>query len=398
MKKLSVFRQELNDELENILSYWIMNVTDGENGGFKGRINENNSTVQEAPKGSVLNARILWTFSAAYNFNGKLIYLDNAHRAYHYISKYFIDKKYGGVYWSVDSKGAPFETKKQAYAIAFTLYGLTEYYKCTKNEQVKELAIQLFTVLIDHFYEPIYGGYYEAFSKNWGSIEDIRLSERDLAEKKTMNTHLHILESYTNLYHIWPNEELYMHLVLLIDIFLEKIIDSKNGHLRLFFDEYWNEKSSIISFGHDIEASWLLMEAAEITGRIDLINKVKFVSQRLAENALQALDNDFGMWYEKNKTTGHWIKQKHWWVQAEAMVGFVNAWQMSVQENFLNLAINNWQFVKEKIKDKQHGEWLWAVDENNVKLAAQDKVGFWKCPYHNSRACIEILNRIRAIK
>ncbi len=391
---IHAFRLELNDELESILHYWIKNTIDWEYGGFKGRIDEENSSDIYAPKGSVLNARILWTFAAAYNFKKDSVYLDTATRAYHYISKFFIDEEFGGVYWSVDNYGTPFVTKKQAYAIAFTLYGLTEYYKCTKDVTVKEEAIRMFHILINKFYDAVYGGYFEAFSKNWEPIENIRLSEKDMPEKKTMNTHLHILEAYTNLYRIWPNGELYTQIVLLVNTFLEKIIDQKNGHLGLFFDEQWNEKSSLISFGHDIETSWLLLEAARVTKENDLISRVEGASLKLVEGVVEALDDDFGMWYEKNTGTNHWIKQKHWWVQAEAMIGFVNGWQMSQREEFLNLAMNNWNFIKKKIKDNKYGEWLWGVNDNGVKLAEQDKVGIWKCPYHNSRACIEILTRL----
>ena len=393
--KIDIFRDELTAELSNILQYWANNSVDNINGGFLGRIDENNLPDLLAPKAAVLNARILWTFSAAINFNANPVYPALCQRAYVFIKNNFFDEEYGAVYWSVDYRGTPLETKKQAYAIAFTIYALAEYYKCSKDEHVKKMAISLFEKLEKHFYDPEYGGYFEAFSRSWNSVDDLRLSDKDQNEKKTMNTHLHILEAYTNLYRIWPNELLLSQIRSLLKIFSDKIIDTETGHLGLFFDEQWNLKSNVISFGHDIEASWLLQEAAELIKNEDLNNEIRTQCEKLSVNALQALDAYGGMWYEKNEKDSVWVKEKHWWVQAEAMAGFVNAWQQTGEEKFINKALEIWQFIKQHIKDNQYGEWIWGVDENNLPLPLQDKTGMWKCPYHNSRACIEIINRLQ---
>src|ERR1035437_2229148 len=235
------FKLEMQEELENILRYWIEYSQDS-NGGFEGRIDNENKVYPEAPKGSVLNARILWTYSAAFNATGNDEYLEIADKAYHYISKYFIDKEYDGVYWSVNYKGEPLDTKKQVYAIAFVVYALCEYYTSTKNEEAKTTAIRLYHLIEKYSCDKLTGGYFEAFSRNWSVLEDLRLSAKDANEKKTMNTHLHILEAYTNLYRIWPSKELAHQLRELINIFLHHIINADTGHLDLFFDENWNVK------------------------------------------------------------------------------------------------------------------------------------------------------------
>lgn len=391
------FKLEMQEELDNILRYWI-DYTQDSHGGFEGRIDNENTVYTEAPKGSVLNARILWTYSAAYNATGNDEYLKIADKAYHYISEFFIDKEFDGVYWSVDYKGEPLDNKKQVYAIAFVLYAFCEYYKSANNEETKTTAIRFYHLIEKHSYDKLIGGYFEAFSRNWTALEDLRLSAKDANEKKTMNTHLHILEAYTNLYRIWPSQELAYQLRELVNIFLRHIINPVTAHLDLFFDDNWNVKGDTISYGHDIEASWLLLEAAETLMDEELITMCKSVSVKMTNAVVEGLDSDGGLWYEYEPSDNHLVKQKHWWPQAEAMVGFVNAWQVSQNDKFLKYAFQNWYFVKKYILNKQDGEWFWGINEDHSVMKGEDKVGIWKCPYHNSRACLEIIKRLETKK
>lgn len=393
--KLSNLKSELNRELSRILSYWAAYAPDKENDGFWGKIDNNNNITPDAPKGSVLNARILWTFSAAYNHKPDPLFMAMAERAYRYIEYSFTDDEEGGVYWSVDYEGEPLDTKKQVYAIAFTIYALSEFYIASGIEEVKERAVDLFYLLVSKAYDPVKTGYFEAFTKDWKPIKDLRLSEKDQNEKKTMNTHLHVLEGYTNLYRIWPDEALREHISILLNNFFDHFINHQTHHLALFFDEHWHSKSALISYGHDIEATWLLPEAAEVIDDKEMISAIKKISIDMAEATIVGLDIDGGLWYEYEPTNNHMVKEKHWWVQAEAMVGFFNTWQISGDDKYLDLAIKNWEFVKSKILDKPNGEWFWGIDENGQVMRGEDKVGLWKCPYHNSRACMEIIKRIK---
>lgn len=395
--QLALFSTELTGELKNILNYWLNHTVDDVNGGFWGKINNDNQVTPGAPKGSVLNARILWSFSAAYNQNPDEAYLQAAKRAYDYIKAHFVDDEFGGVYWSVDYKGNMPDTKKQVYANAFTIYALSEYYIASKSERVKQKAIGLYHLLIDKSYDGDKTGYLEAFTRDWQPLGDLRLSAKDANEKKTMNTHLHVLEAYTNLYRIWPDDGLKRQIETLISNFLEHFIDAETGHLVLFFDEDWNRRSETISYGHDIEATWLLLEAAEVIGNQEMITKVSSICIAIAEATVQGLDVDGGLWYEYEPANDHLIKEKHWWVQAEAMVGFYNAWQVSGNDKYFNLVLKNWAFIKDKILDKQNGEWFWGIKADGSTMPGEDKAGFWKCPYHNSRACIEIIRRIGPI-
>ncbi|HVW98545.1 MAG TPA: AGE family epimerase/isomerase [Mucilaginibacter sp.] len=391
---LAVFKKELQDELQNILRYWSDITPDNENGGFYGKIDNGNRVTAGAPKGAVLNARILWSFSAAFNHAPQHLYRAMADRAYQYLTDHFADNEYGGVYWQLDYAGKPLDTKKQVYAIAFTIYALGEYYRATKIEAVKQQAISLFNLLEEKAYDPVHTGYFEAFTKDWKPIDDLRLSAKDENEKKTMNTHLHVLEAYTSLYGIWPDEKPAQQIRLLLANFSDHFIEEKSGHLRLFFDENWNSKSGLISYGHDIEASWLLLEAARAIGDETLIAQVENIAIPVAEATIQALDTDGGLFYEYDADSDRLIDEKHWWVQAEAMVGFFNAWEVSGDRRYLDIALRNWEFIKEKILDKENGEWFWGIGADGKVMQHEDKAGFWKCPYHNSRACLEIIKRI----
>lgn len=386
------YRREAAAELEAILAYWMKYTVDKENGGFYGQIDENEQVHAEAPKGSVLNSRILWAFSAAYNATGKKEYLQMADRAFAYITAHFIDREYGGVYWSVDYKGDPLSDRKQIYGLSFCIYGLSEYYKATASKEALELAIALFHEIEKHSYDQEKKGYFEAFARNWQPLADLRLSEKDANEEKTMNTHLHVIEAYGCLYQVWPDAFLKQQIAHLLEVFNAHIIDPQTGHLVLFFTADWERRSGILSYGHDIEAAWLLQEAAEIIGDNKWITLMKAQSVKIANAAMAGLDADGGLWYEYEN--GHLVQQKHSWPQAEAMVGFLNAWQVTGDEAWFKHSCNSWQFTRQYMKDKVNGEWFWGVTENHTPMPGQDKAGFWKCPYHNSRAMLEIIRRL----
>jgi cellobiose epimerase len=386
------YRLEVQDELDNILSYWMRHTLDEAHGGFVGRIDHAGRVYPEAPKGSVLNSRILWSFSAAYAQTGREQYLLMARCAFEYFTEYFIDKEHGGVYWTVDYLGRPLETRKQVYAQAFAIYALADFYGCSKDERVRDIAIEIYRALVKHAYDKEHGGYVEALARDWSQTGELRLSPKDMNVQKSMNTHLHVLEGFACLYRAWADEELKHQMKLLIEIFLGHIIDKDSGHLQLFFSREWQPVSEIISYGHDVEAAWLVQEAAELVDDEGLLEQVKKVSVQMADAAARGLDEDGGLWYEHHKEL---VKEKHWWPQAEAMVGFFNAYQLTGDDTYLERSLNAWKFIKDCILDNRGGEWYWGVHADYSVMDGEDKVGLWKCPYHNSRACMEIMKRIK---
>jgi len=394
-ESLADFRKELETELkENILSWWMRYTPDKEHGGFHGHITHKNEVVQGAGKGAVMNARILWTFAAAYRAYPDPDYLALADRAYRYILDHFLDREFGGVYWEVDAQGEVLSSRKQIYALAFTIYALSEYHMASGNKEALECAKALFHDIEKHAFARKARGYTEALTRQWEALEDLRLSEKDDNEAFTMNTHLHILEAYANLYRLWKDPSLEAALEHLIRLFLEIFVDPESMQLRLFFDEQWNSKSTLVSFGHDIECSWLLPEAAEILGKEEWVKESAKLAVMMARKNFEGLDEDGGLFYEYFPETKELDTDKHWWPQAEAMVGYFHAYQVSGDPEFLVRSKESWTFIHNYICDWIDEEWFWSVDKEGNPQTEKEKAGFWKCPYHNGRACLELIRRI----
>ena len=353
--------------------------------------------MPEAEKGAILNARILWTFSAAYRLFCKAEYLETATRAVREIIDRFYDKEFGGVYWSIDATGHPSDMKKQIYAIGFAIYGLSEYHRATGNREALEYAVRLFRDIESHSFDNDKNGYCEALTRDWKEIADMRLSVKDANERKTMNTHLHILESYTNLFRVWKDGALKRRLYNLIRLFTDKILDRNSGHLQLFFDDDWQSKYNIVSYGHDIEASWLLHEAALVLDDKPLLAEIEPFVVDIAEAATEGFLGDGGMIYELHKDTGAVDADRHWWVQAEAIVGYINLYLHLSDKKSLSRAVQCWEFVKKHLIDYKNGEWRWSLRADGSVNFDDDKAGFWKCPYHNGRMCMELTERLADI-
>ena len=431
MEIIETMKKEMQDVLEqNILHFWQTKMVDRENGGFYGRIDGHEVLHPEAEKGAILNARILWTFSAAYRVLGKKEYLETATYAKDYFLEHFIDKEYGGVYWSLDYKGQPLNTRKQFYAIGFALYGLSEYVRATGDREALDYAIALFDCIEEHAFDPEFNGYIEAQTRDWQAIADMRLSELDANFPKSQNTHLHIIEPYANLLRALreslecrteslefataldtsapgtavANSTLYtLHSTLsrvesalrnIIGIFTDKILNPETHHLDLFFEMDWTRGAGHLeSYGHDIECSWLMHEAALVLGDPEVLKRVEPIVREVAEASAKGLRPDGSMIHEANLTTGHVDDDLHWWVQAENVVGWYNIYQHFGDEQALERAVHCWEYIKQYLIDYEHGEWHWSRHPDGSLNTVDDKAGFWKCPYHNGRMCLEIIER-----
>ena len=391
-------RKKVETELRsNILSFWLKYAIDDEFGGFRGQISNDLTIDPRADKGLILNARILWTFSKAFSVYRNPVYLAAARRAYEYLVRYFWDQQFGGVYWMVDFEGQPTDTKKRIYGQAFTVYALAEYYHATGDAEILARALRLVENIEAAGHDARHGGYLETYERDWTLAVDQRLSDVDMDEKKSMNTHLHLMEGYAALLRFHEDSTVRLRLRELIEVFLNHIVDPITHHFILFFDEQWWPKSEKISFGHDIEGSWLLCEAAEVLGDHDILKRVRAIAVKMAQAVFeQGLGADGGLLYEADPT-GIIDTDKHWWPQAEAVVGFFNAYQLSGLQHFLNAAEKSWAFIDKCIVDHKHGEWFWLVSQSGVPCAGHYKVDPWKCPYHNSRACFEVMERVDAL-
>ena len=389
-------RKELVDD---ILPFWMRHAPDRENGGFYGKIDCDLKVDAFAPRAAVINARLLWTYAAACRLLGDP-YREMAERSYGYIVEKFWDREYGGIYWMLDYKGNPISDRKQIYAQAFGVYAMAEYFRATGDAESLERAQQLFRFIEEKSYEPLHKGYLEACSRDWGALQDLRLSEKDLNCPKSMSTHLHLLEAYTNLLRAWRDPGLLARQKELLEVTMDHIVDNATGHFRMFFDNQWNSLTDHVSYGHDIEGSWLMVEAAEVVGDAALLGRARTLALKMAGAVYeQGLDKDGSLFYEADAQGNLIDPNKHWWAQAEAVVGFYNAWQLSGDERFLNAAYRAWEYIEEKIVDREHGEWLAKLKPDGTPFTEQEDsdaclVGPWKCPYHNSRVCYEMMERL----
>jgi len=394
-EELRAWRSDIETELrDNILFFWMREAIDERHGGFIGEISSDGKRRPDAPKGLVLNARILWTFSCAYRTYRDERYLATARRAYEALRNDFRDSEHGGLFWTIEPDGGPAEVKKQVYGQAFAVYGLAEYVRATGEGEALVWAKELYALLEKQAYEPVHGGYYEALSRDWKPIEDMSLGDKDENVPKSMNTHLHMLEAYTNLYWVWRSEELRLKLAELLLVHLEKIVAPGEGHFRLFFGEDWRSTSGRVSYGHDIEGSWLLLEAAEALGDAELLRRTEPVAMRMARATLEeGTDSDGGIRNETEED-GSPSDSKDWWPQAEAVIGYLSAYRLTGELRFLDASRGSWDFIVRYIRDDARGEWHWGVDGRGLPRSRRPKVSAWKCPYHNGRACFEAMERI----
>ncbi len=386
------FLREISDTLrDNILSFWLREMKDP-TGGFYPQITSDGTLVEDAPRGIILNARIIWAFSAAYGKTGNKEYLLAATHAKDYFLSHFQDNRFGGVYWSVDKNGKRCDAKKQLYAQAFAIYGLSEYYRINPDDQALKMAVNLYKIVQKHFADKVSGGYIEALSRDFSPLEDMSLSEHDINARKTMNSHLHLLEAYANLYKVYPKEDLKENIEALLDIILGKVMDPVTGHLNLYFDDDWTVAGSGFSYGHDIETSWLALEAAFILHDADIINKVKPLCLRLATAGLEGMQEDGSMIYEV-RSDGSVDTSRQWWVEAEALVGNLWLWKYHNDAGAFDRALALWEYIKKNLIDRKRGEWFWSCEQDGSHSDG-DKAGFWKCPYHNSRMCLQVLEQL----
>ncbi len=393
-KILQQLKKEVSSNLTgNLLSYWSAKMVDNKNGGFYGRIDANDKVYPEDEKGGILNARILWTYSSAYRVYKDTSYLRLATRAKDYLMAHFIDKQYGGAYRSLNAKGEPSDTRKQTYTLSFFIYGLAEYSRATGDKDALKAARSIFDLLEKYALDKEQNGYFEVFTRDWKRSHDRLIGESTDNDEKTMNTHLHLMEAYTNLYRIWPDPVMKDRLKNLVNIFLDHIIDQNTSHLVCFMDRKWARTSRVDSYGHDIESSWLIYEAGSLLKDASLQARISKVSIKIVEAASDGLQPDGSLIYEKDLASGHVGTERSWWTQSEAIVGYLNAFEISGDQKYLNRSVRCWDYTKQHLVDNKNGGWYSSVSENGV-TGRGDKAGFWVCPYHNGRMCMEVTERV----
>lgn len=379
-------RRELTDR---IIPFW-KRLRDDEHGGYYGYMDFDLKVDKEYEKGCILNSRILWFFANAYmTLKDKSLLAEAAH-AYSFMRDCCEDKEYGGVFWSVTYDGLPLDTTKHIYNQAFAIYALSSYYAASNDSSALEFAMSLFekieTIGTDSY------GYLESFNRKWELEDNDKLSENGLLADKTMNTLLHVLEAYTELYRVNKDEKVRSALVKILDAFRNQVYNEKTNRLEVFFDEKMNTISDLYSYGHDIEASWLLDRAATVLSDDKIKADTNAYTNKLVAEVYNEALADGAMNNECFK--GVVDTTRVWWVQAEAMVGFCNCYEKTGEEKYKDITEQLWDYIKNYIIDKREGsEWFWDLDKDNNPVSRKPIVEPWKCPYHNGRMCMEIIRR-----
>lgn len=381
-------RKELT---ERILPFWNR-LRDDENGGFYGFMDNGLNVDKTADKGVILTSRILWFYSSCYRTLGDEYLLDNARHAYEFLKK-CVDTVNGGVWWMMTYDGKPSDTMKHTYNQAFAIYALSAYYLASRDKTALDLALELFHTVEDKCRDDV--AYLEAMSEDWKVVPNDALSENGLMADKTMNTVLHLIEAYTVLLEACENGEsahIEERLMFLLQITEDKIFNGSQNRLRVFFDREFNEIGDIHSYGHDIEASWLIDRACEVIGERRFMAKWRFIDLRIAENIYSiAFENGA---VNNERENDKIDKKRVWWVQAESVVGFVNAFQQGGDKKFLDAADKVFEWIETRQTDKrENSEWWGEVDFDGKPMQTVNMVNPWKCPYHNGRMCIEVINR-----
>lgn len=381
----------------NILPFWITHAVNRPADTFHGALSNALKIDPAAERGALLSSRILWTYARAFRQYGDAAYLAMAELAHDDLMARYHDAQHEGFSWSIDAAGRVLRDRKQVYGQAFAIYALSEYHAATGARGPLDRAIAVFRRLETHARERRFGGYREAFARDWSPIADMRLSDADQNDPKSQNTMLHMMEAYTRLLNVWPDAGLRAALHDLVEVMLTRILDPQMSHLGLFFTDDWQPTSNRISYGHDIEAAWLLTRAAAALDDAALTTRVRAAALRIADVTLAEGTDTDGAIFNMGDPTGIIDDTREWWPQAEAVVGFIDAWQLSGENKYLAAAAHTWDFIERNLVDRKHGEWFRGVTKSGAVIETFEKVGFWKCPYHNGRMGLEIAARLRAV-
>lgn len=383
--------EEIKEHLqEKLIPFWEK-MKDDEHDGYYGWMNYDLHIDKKAVKGCILNSRIMWFFSNASLTLGEADLLDYAKHGFTFMKNYCVDRKYGGLYWSIGFDGEPADTTKYTYNQAFAIYALASYYDASGDKTALEMALNLFHTIEEKCTDEY--GYKEAFARDFEEIDNDKLSENGVIAEKTMNTLLHVFEAYTELYRVSQSAVVKKRLIWIMNIFADKVYNPHLHRQEVFFDREWNSILDLHSYGHDIETAWLLDCGLDVLKEKELERRIRPIISDLTEQIYKIAYDGHSLANECEK--GIVDTKRIWWVQAEGVVGFLNGYQHDKSKTeYLKAAENMWKYITENIVDERpKGEWFWAVDKDGNPIEELPVVEPWKCPYHNGRMCFEAIRR-----
>lgn len=377
---------------DHIIPFW-RGLRDDTNGGYIGRVDFDLTRRPEADRGCILNSRILWFFSEAFRALGDPALLDEARHAFAMLRR-MTDDQNGGVYWALRPDGAVADGVKHTYNQAFAIYALAAYHRACGDREALERARTLFDVVETRCRDE--DGYLEAFTADWRPAGNDKLSENGVAAGRTMNTLLHVMEGYTGLYEACGDPRVRDRLYFILDVLEKRIWNPEKRRQEVFFDMDYRSLIDLHSFGHDIETSWLADHTLDVLGDAALTARVRPMLLAMADHTWQAALTDRGFANECDR--GAVDQRRVWWVQAEALLGFLNAWERTGEARYRDAVASQWRFIRDVLIDPRPGsEWYWYVTPDGTP-AREPIVEPWKCPYHNGRMALEVLRRAPEIE
>ena len=378
---------------EDIIPFW-KSLRDDENGGYTGFVGYDLKADRKAVRGCILNSRITWFFANAYTLLKDSSLLEEAAHGFAFLRDVCWDRTHGGVYWSVGHDGTPAETLKHTYNQAFSIYALSSYYEASGDREALDLAYRLYDIIEGRMRDG--SGYREAFDEAFNEIGNDKLSENGVMASRTMNTLLHVFEAYTELYRVDRDEKVAEKIKWMMDIIATKVYNPKLHRQEVFFDDRWQPIIDLHSYGHDIETAWLVDRGLEVLGDDACGRRMSPITRDLTEQVYRTAFRDASLANECEN--GVVDDRRIWWVQAETVVGFLNAYEKTGRGEYLGAARDVWGFIRDHLIDRRDGyaagrEWYWWVEADGTPAAGQPIVEPWKCPYHNGRMCFEVIRR-----
>ena len=396
MAGYDVAKEKLKEEIKehltmHMIPFWT-SLIDEENGGFYGKVDDHLVVYKDAVKGCILNSRILWFFSNAYQLLGDSSLLESATHAYRFLINQMLDKENGGVYWALNFDGSISDNSKHTYNQAFAIYALSSYYKISKEQEARDTALALFDLVESKCRDK--EGYLEAFDRTFLPVENDKLSENGIIASKTMNTLLHVFEAYTELYHVTLEEKVADRMRWILDLVATKVYNKELRRQEVFFDEHMNSLIDLHSYGHDIEAAWLLDLGLKVLDDDTYKNKLKDIIEQLEDHVFEEAFHEDGL--DNECEDGVADKTRIWWVQAETMVGYFNAFEKRPEKTeYLEVVLKTWEYCKKNLIDvRERSEWFYEISVDGSRNQEKNVVDMWKCPYHNGRMCFEMIKRV----